>query len=201
MDSEKAYLKFLINEPIYLVKDSPEDSSASVSTEKADPPAFAQPAADIKKPTTEPEQPVLVPSGVEEANPAMATKTGASPPVVPTKKLLVIYHYVDSEPLPKSLKILMLKIIEAVGIDVMKGVYVNHQFKEIPAHLTEFENILIFSTAVSLPLDGFNATAKYEIQISGQTRLLISDPLPMLENQIALKKKLWGALKQMFPVG
>jgi hypothetical protein len=119
--------------------------------------------------------------------------------VVPSKKLLVIYKFEESEPLPVPLKKLMLKIIGAVGIDVMQGVYVNHCFKELPSTLTDFENILVFSSAADLNLEGYQQTAQYEAQIFGSTRVLVSDELPLLDQQVPLKRKLWGVLQQMFP--
>lgn len=196
MNEEKGYLKFLINEPIYLVEE-PLDQSAAImdapnverAAEKSETPnanqEVAEPIAIVAQPKVEKKQeaPVLEEKVV----------------LTPTKKLLVIYQFEESEPLPIHLKKLMLKIIGAVGIDVMQGVYVNQSFKEIPSTLDDFENILIFSSSTDLKLEGYRMAVQYETQQFGNTRVLVSDELYLLDQQVSLKRKLWGVLQEMFP--
>ncbi len=199
MSEEKGYLKFLINEPIYLVKEAVDSSTAEVATpseqaveQKVELPTINKPDGEVAEPAA---------NGVEPEVQEIATQTSSkeTEKAAPTKRLLVIYQFEASESLPVHLKKLMLKIIEAVGIDVMKGVYVNQSFKEIPSSLTDFENILIFSSSTDLPLDGFKMKVLYEPQQFGKTRVLVSDELQQLDQQVPLKRKLWGVLQEMFP--
>lgn len=199
MSEEKGYLKFLINEPIYLVKEPEESSTAEVAApsteptkEKVETPPIGKSGPEVAEPASSVAEPKAEKTATEKSPEVAAT-------VVPTNKLLVIYQFEASEPLPVHFKKLMLKIIEAVGIDVMQGVYVNQSFKELPSALTDFENILIFSTSTDLALEGFQRTAQYEIQQFGKTRVLVSDELQLLDQQIPLKRKLWGVLQEMFP--
>ncbi|MEQ8714983.1 MAG: hypothetical protein RIC80_18330 [Cyclobacteriaceae bacterium] len=199
MREEKGYLKFLINEPIYLVKEAVDSSTAEVATpseqateQKVELPTMNKPDGEVAEPAASALEPK-----VQEI--AIQTSSEEKEKTAPTKKLLVIYQFEESEPLPVHLKKLMLKIIEAVGIDVMKGVYVNQSFKEIPSSLTDFENILIFSPSTDLPLDGYKMKALYETQQFGKTRVLVSDELQQLDQQVPLKRKLWGVLQEMFP--
>ncbi len=198
MSEEKGYLKFLINEPIYLVKEV-DSSTTAVTTrseqaieQKIEPPTLVKSDREVAEPAA---------SAVEPEVQEIATETSSEETemAAPTKKLLVIYQFEASEPLPVHLKKLMLKIIEAVGIDVMQGVYVNQSFKEIPSSLTDFENVLIFSSSTELGLEGYKMTALYEAQQFGKTRVLVSDELQQLDQQVPLKRKLWGVLQQMFP--
>ncbi len=199
MSEEKSYLKFLINEPIYLVKEAVDSSTTPMATpgeqaieQKVEPPTIVKSDREVAEPAT---------SAVDPEVQKIATQTSSKETemAAPTKKLLVIYQFEASEPLPVHLKKLMLKIIEAVGIDVMKGVYVNQSFKEIPSSLTDFENVLIFSSSTDLPLEGYKMKALYEPQQFGKTRILVSDELQQLDQQVPLKRKLWRVLQQMFP--
>jgi hypothetical protein len=195
MGENNGYLKFLINEPIYLVKES---GNKSVVEKKEVIENKPKNQSDPKEATATSESSSSVAEPQPQQDKAVVQPKMSVIPV-PTKKLLVIYQFEASETLPIHLKKLMLKIIEAVGIDVMQGVYVNLNFKEIPALLTDFENVLIFSSSAELPFDGFQKNTPYETQIFGNTRVLVSDTLLLLDEQIPLKRKLWGILQKMFP--
>lgn len=199
MSEEKGYLKFLINEPIYLVKEPVDSSTVEVvapSEETVEEKVETQTADQSKQEVTDPVDLVAEPE-VEKKQEAPGPEEKVI--VIPTKKLLVIYQFEEAEALPVHLKKLMLKIIGAVGIDVMQGVYVNRSFKEIPSALADFENILIFSSSTDLKLEGYKMTAQYETQQFGNTRALVSDELHLLDQQVPLKRKLWGVLQEMFP--
>lgn len=190
-------MKFLINEPIYLVK---EKAIETASEDAPEPEKEVSPKTEIQsapKPSPEVAEPTSVTEPPTKEEPAVVPQAPA--PSVPSNKLLVIYRFEESEALPVHLKKLMLKIIEAVGIDVMQGVYVNHNFKAMPEALTDFENILIFSASADLSIEGYQMKTQYVTQVFGNTRVLVSDELPILDQQVPLKRKLWGVLQEMFP--
>lgn len=199
MSEEKGYLKFLINEPIYLVKEPVDSSTVEVvapSEETVEEKVETQTADQSKQEVADPVDLV--------AEPEIDKKQEAPVPeekvvVIPTKKLLVIYQFEEAEALPVHLKKLMLKIIGAVGIDVMQGVYVNPAFKELPSQLSDFENILVFGTQQNLTFKGYQDSHRYAIQEFAHTRVLVSDELSLVSQQIPLKKQLWTALQKMFP--
>ncbi|MEM8894288.1 MAG: hypothetical protein AAGC88_06905 [Bacteroidota bacterium] len=180
MEENNTYLKYLINDQIYVV----EEPKNEVEKEKEEA-LLEEPVQMVEEPKT----------GETEAisTPEIAV------PIVPSKKLLVVFDYPDSEPLPVHLKKLMLKIIEAVGIDVMSGVYINASFKSLPDQLLDFENILVFGQGIELPLDDYENGKVYGMQNSGSTRILVADTLRELDQQIPLKKQLWAELQKMFP--
>lgn len=197
MSEGNGYLKFLINEPIYLVKEAESQTPDGINEEETVD-RKVEKSISTKVPEASSETSSNVAEHQPESNQPKVTPEVLAPKV-PTKKLLVIYQFEESEALPVHLKKLMLKIIEAVGIDVMQGVYVNQNFKAIPEELTDFENILIFSSTAELPLEGYQMMAPYETQVFGNTRVLVSDELPQLDQQVPLKRKLWGVLQEMFP--
>ena len=179
---DKAYLKYLINDQIYVVNEPPirvaESQNTTVTKEESRESADKLESSELQLEKSPHNKPI---------------------PKTPTRKLLVIFEYQDSEALAVNLKKLMLKIVEAVGIDVMTGVYVNSSFKSIPEDLHDFENILVFGSQISIELGSEIRQDLYQIDSIESTRILKSDGLTDLDQQVPLKRQLWGALQEMFP--
>ncbi|GEM_PF-5150972 len=182
MEENQGYLKYLINEQIYVVKEPElvvaDDTETSLAESRIEKVVKDEPILEAIKPETSQEKEVLT---------------------EPTQKLLVVYKYPESEPLPTNLKKLMLKIIEAVGIDVMTGVYVNSSFKPLPDQLLDFENILVFGKDITLKLEDSPQSQPYRMETVSLTRILTADALIDLDQQIPLKRQLWAELQRMFP--
>ena len=192
MSEDRSYLKYLINEQIYLiqeeyvtanmdgVKEATGDYDAASESTKTNVARINQP----KKATT--------------ADEVITTPINNNQPK-PTHRLLVVYDHEGSEALPVPLKKLMLKIVAAVGIDVMTGVYVNVCFRPVPDQLIDFENILVFGNNIELDLSGYHMDNKYVLQEINHVRVLVADQLALLETEIPLKRQLWAELQRMFP--
>lgn len=176
MEENNAYLKFLITEDIYPVDEAPADEVVKTSVSARQ--------QEVETEITETKR-------VEE--PAEEKYFAA-----PTKKLLVLYDYPPSPKLNETLRNLMLKIIEAVKIDIREAVYVNASHQPQPENLMDFQNIICFGQGLTINLPEIDLSGKYQIQQYQQTRVLVSASLQELDANVEEKKQLWASLQKMF---
>ena len=158
-------------------------------------PVLAATPADVLIPATVITEPEPTPQSVADTKPPVSRK-----PVAPqiSQKVLIL---VDDELLPSDL-LFLEKILKAVHLDIdgvdllnvhgtsnvdfnelLKGKYIHHFF------------------TFGVPFNRINLDIlmdRYQpVRFDGIT-FLMADPLPAIETDVVLKKKLWEALKKVF---
>lgn len=99
----------------------------------------------------------------------------------------------DFQDLAPSQKDLLQKILLAVKVDMAAAKLISEAaYKQLPETVENYQQVLSFG--VDLP----HATSRYQLLKKGDQQVLVSDSLAALEQAIALKGKLWAAMKQMF---
>lgn len=180
MEDNKNYLRYFIHEELYPLK---EEVTGELSED-----------ASNKEQETIQEEALVI----QKKEESPATKEVITVSVTPTRHLLVMFEFEESESLPKPLKQLMLKILEAIKCDIKAADYANISHKEIPNPAAYYHHILIFSPTYTVSLPNFQEGKIFALQQCGETKVLQSESLAALDCDNQLKKKLWVALKEMF---
>ncbi|MBO0933166.1 hypothetical protein [Fibrella aquatilis] len=200
IDSEPIIIT--INDPV--LPAAPVTVQAPVPTEPITTPPIPaeQPVVMVAPPPTEPAsvpapQPVVAPpvSSPTDTKPPVSRKP-ASPQI--GQKVLIL---VDDELLPSDL-LFLEKILKAVHLDI-EGVDLlnvhgtsNVNFQELLSgkYIHHFFTFGVPFSRINLDI----LMDRYQpVRFDGIT-FLMADPLPAIETDVALKKKLWEALKKIF---
>ncbi len=180
----KAFLKFFINEDLYLLKDEHRPGAQSVAAEDKDERA-AQPAQKA----VEASQPV--PKDLPAAEKAEVPK----PPAFKggnKKGVLILVEDTEAEFLNENDFNYLSKIIGAVGLSIDDVALVN------AVHVKAIDGLSYSSALVFTPNHSFSVSAKYTIQQEGKSSILLADPLAQIAQSVDLRKQLWGQLQAMF---
>jgi len=197
-----------------MVPESADDVPASAPTVLIFDPVIPVPAAEVSQPALDEvlasaasPEPVQVLIDVPAPRPEPAAKPAATPPL-PTplrpatplisQKVLIL---VDEDLLPSDL-LFLEKILKAVHLDIDGVDLLNvHGTKTINfAELLAGKYIHHFFT-FGVPFSRLNLDIMMDryhpVRFEGIT-FLMADPLPAIEADVALKKKLWESLKKVF---
>ncbi|WP_422362253.1 hypothetical protein [Reichenbachiella sp.] len=170
MSESNEFLKFLINEDIYLIDNLPE--------------------AEV---TIEPEKETVANS---EPSPTIVSepKVTLSSPQKPTNEILVIFDNPTAKGLPTGDLEYLGKILGAIGQSTEKV-----DFQNVAATTpkpTGYDYVIAFTPNHQLPVAA--STQQYVSTKLGDGRLIVADALNNISASTDLRKKLWNVLQQVF---
>lgn len=175
MSESKDFLKFLINEDIYLIDNLPE---AEVEVKEAT-------EAPVKETT-----PASEPSPARVSEPKITLST----PQKPTNEILVIFDNPTAKNLPAGDLAYLGKIMGAIGKSVEKV-----DFQNVAATTPKavgYDYVIAFTPNHQLPVPA--STQQYVSTKLGDGQLIVADALNNIAASTDLRKKLWGVLQQVF---
>lgn len=119
-------------------------------------------------------------------------------------KILVLVDNPQSKDLDASEGVLLYKILKSVGYDSddtdilnvgwVRGEELQNELLVRKAHYIISFGVPLKKLFIDLLLNPYEPTRK------GNIGFLLADPLSVVEADVNIKKRLWGALKVMFPV-
>lgn len=170
MSESKEFLKFLINEDIYVI----DQKEVSVQKEP------------VEENALEEEQSVTV--EVKEPEEKMVL------PVKPKNEILVIFDNPTAKNLPKEDLEYLGKILGAIGKSTEKV-----DFQNVAATTPKavgYDFVIAFTPNHQLPVAA--STQQYVSTKLGDGQLIVADALNNISASTDLRKKLWGVLQQVF---
>jgi len=141
---------------------------------------------------------------VEQAAPVLNTGIEAAAEVTPYPyKILVLVDNPRQKDLDASEGVLLYKILKAVGYDSedtdilnvgwLEGQALQNELQSRAAHYLISFGVPLKKLFMDLLLNPYEPTA------IGKINFLLADPLSVVEADVDVKKRLWAALKVMFP--
>jgi len=192
MEQDTSFLKFLIDEEIYMIN---ENKPEIVSEPDVENEPDIENELDIEDEPDIENEPDVPPGEIFES------------PALNRQRLkfrntsVVLLDYQDMNSLPKVNNELLAKILKSVKLDVDEVVKVfKEQFDQI--NEKSFENCSIIGFFLHLPanLSPLFSTPPYKIGTSGNNKFLYCDQLEMIHEDKALKRKLWEQLKVLYNI-
>lgn len=173
MGNSNEFLKFLINEDIYLI-DQKEESSAVVEE-----------VSVVEDSAT-----------VEEVAPAVVSEPEEKLVVIekPKNQILVIFDNPTAKELPAGDLDYLGKILGAIGQSTDKV-----DFQNVAATTPKavgYDYVIAFTPNHQLPVAA--STQQYVSTKLGDGQLIVADALNNISASTDLRKKLWGVLQQVF---
>lgn len=175
------FLKYFINEDLYLIKGENDLLQQKVETVSA---PEKEPIADKVV-----EQHVVEEPKVELTPPKPPAYKGAN-----KKGILILVEDANSEFLNEKDFTYLMKILGAVKLTIDDIALVNVNRTNNYSDL-EFSNAIVFTSNHSLQK---SKTTKYIPSVLGNKKILLADPLDQIAESVDLRKALWDALKSIF---
>lgn len=175
------FLKYFINEDLYLIKGENDPLQQKVETVSA------------------PEQKITV-ERLEQQDVVEEPKVELTPPKPPAYKgankkgILILVEDANSEFLNEKDFTYLMKILGAVKLTIDDIALVNVNRTNNYSDL-EFTNAIVFTSNYSLQISN---TTKYIPSVLGNKKTLLADPLDQIATSVELRKALWDALKSIF---
>lgn len=169
MSESNEFLKFLINEDVYLIDNLP------VAQEEERPKEIPQTEASAPTIASEP-------------------KVILSTPQRPTNEILIIFDNPTAKSLPAGDLEYLGKIMGAIGKSVEKV-----DFQNVAATTPKavgYGYVIAFTPNHQLPVPA--STQQYVSTKLGDGQLIVADALNNIAASTELRKKLWGVLQQVF---
>ena len=187
MEENEIFLKYLIDEEIYIVDDDP-----SFTMEAAQPKDDDR-SRDRKEDTTES-------SSVAVEVTEEAISSGDDKPVKSYQDITVLLlDYADQSSMPAGHIDLLVKILQSVNLDpdsvemVFRDKFTNLEVKDF----TDCR-VIAFLNLVPEQLNALFAVEKYMINMINGNQFIISDTLSDLIKERSLKRKLWEQIKLIY---
>ena len=162
MQDEMAYLKYLIDEEIYII----DENRSSSDTD----------------------------TGLQE-NPELQSLPAYK------NKVILLLDYENREAIPENHEKFLVKILQSVRIDPKSTDWIfSQQLQTLSPQSFENCRLLAFTMEIPGNLLPIMGAEKYVMASHGGNKILLSDPIGKLYENISLKRKLWDQLKTMFAV-
>ena len=171
MSESNEFLKFLINEDIYLIDNLPEAPK------------------EVKEPVVD-----SAPKPESEKSIVSEPKVALSPPQKPVNEVLVIFDNPTAKHLPAGELEYLGKILGAIGRSVEKV-----DFQNVAATTPKpvgYRYVITFTPNHQLPVPA--STQQYVAAKLGDGQLIVADALNNISASTDLRKKLWSVLQQVF---
>ncbi|WP_420579752.1 hypothetical protein [Reichenbachiella sp.] len=171
MSESAEYLKFLINEDIYLIDNLPAPQEEVKEVVKETPPKH-EPVSTV----------------VAEPRVSLASTQK------PDNEILVIFDNPTAKNLPAGELEYLAKILGAIGKSVEKV-----DFQNVAATTPKpvgYRYVITFTPNHQLPVAA--STQQYVSTKLGDAQLIVADALNNISTSTDLRKKLWGVLQQVF---
>ncbi len=200
--SDKAFLKHLITEDIYvldvdkssdenIVETTAAEQKAEVSQkeDEASPPKATTPQLTEVQNNSNPEP---VSHINEEKKEEDIKEEKVLAPVY--KQILIIVADTTNQKLNLTDKKYIAKILQAVKVDLHSISLINILNEKVE-NLEGVEKILAFTPNHQLDI----SLAPYQLSDYQNTKMIVSEALATVAQSVELRKKLWGVLQVMFP--
>lgn len=185
--SDKAFLKYLINEELYLIEEEKEEQvqpqvPSESEIEKVEKPKIETPVEKLTDPLETDQSAVA-----EPAEELIKRKHSG-------KAVLIIFDNTISDSMNPEEKAYLQKILSAVKLNIDDSDLVH--VSNIGEYMLEgYQKVLSFSQK-------FNP-ANFDLYVINKlenAQSLIADDLTTISQSVELRKKLWGSLQKMFGV-
>lgn len=172
MNEPADFLKFLINEDIYVIDEKKEIISTGTTG----------------KEHVENTEVIHETSLVQEPVETLA------PPNKQVHEILILFDNPSADDLPTADMEYLGKILGAIGQSNEKVDFLNLANETVSSE--GYKHIIAFTPNHQLPIDG--STQQYVAVKFGESKLIIADALNNISASTDLRKKLWGVLQEVF---